>query len=187
MGVFWKAVGTSSIPFIPFVGATALYNAFLKILETINAIWGIPSCTPLIHDSKLRNLFLQGCFDASAGNILGSKFLMTLNFFGPLTAAQTATVVLKMIAGISLIYEKLFWYIKNHPDRIVSPEIIDHIVSEFRKSPGQRNMSDRLTCGIHLGNCYSKAACLAELEGAVEVGRSEMGKEGMRKKTIVDK
>lgn len=187
MDVFWKAVGTSSIPFIPFVGATAIYSAFIKILKTINTIWGIPSCTPLLHDSKVRNLFLQGCFDASAGDILGSKFLMALNFFGPLTAAQTATIILKMIAGISLIYEKLFWYIKNHPDRVVSPATIGRMVTEFRRSQGQRNMSARLTFRIHLGNCYDKSACLAELEEAVEAGRSAMGKEGMRKKTIVDK
>ncbi|KAH7253079.1 hypothetical protein NW759_013706 [Fusarium solani] len=187
MDVFWKAVGTSSIPFIPFVGATAIYSAFIKILKTINTIWGIPSCTPLLHDSKVRNLFLQGCFDASAGDILGSKFLMALNFFGPLTAAQTATIILKMIAGITLIYEKLFWYIKNHPDRVVSPATIGRMVTEFRRSQGQRNMSARLTFRIHLGNCYDKRACLAELEEAVEAGRSAMGKEGMRKKTIVDK
>ncbi|KAM0426009.1 hypothetical protein ACHAPT_008638 [Fusarium lateritium] len=187
MDVFWKAVGTSSIPFIPFVGATALYSAFIKILKTINTIWGIPSCTPLLHDSKVRNLFLQGCFDASAGDILGSKFLMALNFFGPLTAAQTATIILKMIAGISLIYEKLFWYVKNHPDRVVSPTTIHRMVAEFRRSAGQKNMSARLTFRVHLGNCYDKAACLAELEEAVDEGRSLKGKEGMRKKTIVDK
>ncbi|KAM5341869.1 hypothetical protein ACJ41O_014900 [Fusarium nematophilum] len=162
-------------------------GAFVKILKTINTIWGIPSCTPLLHDSKVRNLFLQGCFDASAGDILGSKFLMALNFFGPLTATQTATIILKMIAGVSLIYEKLFWYIKNHPDRVVSPLTIGRMVTEFRRSQGQRNMSARLTYRIHLGNCYDKAACLAELEEAVEAGRSVMGKEGMRKKTVVDK
>ncbi|KAF4450003.1 hypothetical protein F53441_6787 [Fusarium austroafricanum] len=187
MDVFWKAVGTSSIPFIPFVGATALYSAFIKILKIINTIWGIPSCTPLLHDSKVRNLFLQGCFDASAGDILTSKFLVALNFFGPLTAAQTSTVILKMIAGISLLYEKLFWYVKNHPERIVSPATIGRMVMEFRRSQGQRNMSARLTYRITLANCYDKAACLAELEEAVEAGRSVMGKEGMRKKTIVDK
>ncbi|SCO32855.1 uncharacterized protein FFNC_03125 [Fusarium fujikuroi] len=134
MDVFWKAVGTSSIPFIPFVGATALYSAFIKILKIINTIWGIPSCTPLLHDSKVRNLFLQGCFDASAGDILTSKFLVALNFFGPLTATQTFTVILKMIAGIYLLHEKLFWYIKNHPERVVSPATIGRMVMEFRRS-----------------------------------------------------
>ncbi|VTT68240.1 unnamed protein product [Fusarium fujikuroi] len=47
-------------------------------------------------------------------------------------------------------------------------------------------MSARLTYRINITNCYDKAACLAELEEAVEAGRSVMGKEGMRRKTIVD-
>lgn len=186
MDVFWRAVGTSSVPFIPFIGGAALYRAFTKILKTINSVWGIPSCAPLLESSKVRNFFLQGCFDASVGEILTSKFMMALNFFGPLTAPQTATIILKMIAGVSLIYEQLFWYAKNHPNMVLSPFTIEKTVARFRKSSGQKNMSSRLTFCITMGNCYNKEACLAELEEAVEAGRSAMGKEGIRKKTIVE-
>ncbi|KAH7141694.1 hypothetical protein EDB81DRAFT_884767 [Dactylonectria macrodidyma] len=69
---------------------------------------GIPSYGLLLRDSKVRNLFLQGCFDASAGEILGAKFMAALNFFGPLSTPQTASIILKMVSGITLLYEMLF-------------------------------------------------------------------------------
>lgn len=185
MSVFWKAVGASSVPFIPFVGATALYSAFVKLIENINAIWGIRTCTRLIQKSGVRNLFLQGCFNASTGDILGAKFLMALDFLGPLTAVQTATIILKMIAGISLMYEKIFWEVNKYPEREVSEAMIDRLVTDFRRSRGQKNMSALLSDGITLGNCYKKTECLAQLENAVDEGRSRMGKEFLRKKTLV--
>jgi hypothetical protein len=184
--VFWRAVGVGSVPFIPFIGATALYTAFIKILEQITYIWGFRGCSLLIKRSRVRNQFLRGCFGASASDIIGAKFLMALNIFGPLSAAQTATIVLKMIAGISLIYESIFWTSKNHPEWEITEGFVDSLVKEFQKSPGQQRMSNHLTVRIHLGNCYSKEACLQELQAAVEEGRSSMGKDFTRKHTILE-
>jgi hypothetical protein len=170
--VFWSAVGTSSVPFIPFVGAIALYRAFIMILKKITALWGIVGAARLIEKSKVRNQFLRGCFDTSVGGIIGSQFLLSVNIIPPISAAVTAEVVLKMIAGITLIYEMLFWRMKQHPERLLTVEIVEQVVTEFQSSREQQKMSDRLGRRISLNNCYNKAACFEELKVTVEESRN---------------
>ncbi|GAB1318542.1 hypothetical protein MFIFM68171_08752 [Madurella fahalii] len=176
MSVFWNAVGFNSVPFVPFIGATALYKSFTKILAAINTVWRIPGCNALIQEPKNRNLILQACFDVTVLDRIGAQFLMAINIFGPLTASQTASVLLKLIAGITLLYESIFWEYKDHPDKVVDQEMFGRLVYDFQKSKGRQHMSSRLTAEITSSNSYSKEKCMRELQTAVDWGRNEHGK-----------
>lgn len=186
MRAFWSAVGYGSVPFIPFVGAAALYKSFTKILSTINTVWRIPGCGRLIREPGNRNLILQACFDATVLDRVGAQFLMAINIFGPLSAAQTASVLLKLIAGITLLYESLFWEYKNHPERLLDQAVFERLVRAFQKSQGRVRMANHLTACITSANSYSKEACMKELQTAVEEGRNEKGKYLIRTRTVLD-
>lgn len=185
MRSFWNAVGISSVPFVPFIGAAALYKSFYKILETIDVVWRIPGCRALVQKSKIRNLILQACFDATVMDRVGVQFLMAINIFGPLSAAQTAGVLLKMIAGITLLYERIFWESKDHPKRLMEQSVMESLIRDFQKSKDRVRMSSHLTATITTSNCYSKETCLNELQTAIDEGRSRRGKDFLRKQTVM--
>lgn len=185
MNTFWRAVGLGSVPFVPFVGAAGLYTSFSTILATINTVWRIPGTERLMLRSKIRNKILQGCFDVNVVDRIGAQFLMTINIFGPLSSAQTATVLLKLIAGISLLHESIFWEYKNHPERLITEQFMESMIKKFQKSPGRTRMANHLTGTISTANCYKKDACKAALETAIDEGRNERGKHLIRKHTVV--
>lgn len=185
MRAFWMTVGVGSIPFVPFVGATAFHRSFIKILARVNTVWRIPGYDALIQIPKNRNLILQACFDTSVAERIGVQFLMALNFLGPLTSADTAMVLLKLVAGISLLYESFFWEHKKHPEMLVNQAVFERLTYDFRKSQGRSRMSNHLTARITVGNAYNKDACLRELRAAVELGRNETGKLLVRSRTAV--
>lgn len=110
--------------------------------------------------------------------------MAAINFFGSLSAPQTASVILKMISGITLIDEMLFWEAKKHPGRVITSAVISRVVIQLRKSRGQQRMSDLLTTQVYSGNCYSKSACMEELQHAVNDSRRVVRKGVLRKKTI---
>jgi hypothetical protein len=184
--VFWKTISLSSIPFVPFVGAGALYTAFTKILENITLAWGIRGCRQLIRDSEVRNVFLQGCFNVTVGERIGVSFLKSIDIFGPLSVPQTAIFILKMICGVSLIYEKLFWKQKNDPGRELDIERIREVAQKFQKSKAHWAASQWITTNIDLANCYSKDECCKVLQGAVDLGRNPEGKNYLKVNAIVD-
>ncbi|KAK3984702.1 hypothetical protein QBC44DRAFT_336483 [Cladorrhinum sp. PSN332] len=185
MATFWRAVGLNAIPFLPFVSAAGLYNSFNKILATINTVWRIPGCDRLIQKTKIRNKVLQACFNVNVFDRIGAQFLISINIFGPLSGGQTAMVLLKLIAGISLLYESIFWEYKNHSDGRITQEVMEQLILQFQKSDGRSRMANHLTGTISTSNAYSKEACFKELQKAIEYGRNEKFKNLIRKHTVV--
>ncbi|KAK4161487.1 hypothetical protein QBC43DRAFT_372232 [Cladorrhinum sp. PSN259] len=186
MATFWRAVGLGSVPFVPFVSAAGLYNSFNKILATVDTVWRIPGCTKLIEKTKMRNRILQGCFDVNVFDRIGAQFLISLNIFGPLSGGQTAMVLLKLIAGISLLYESIFWEYKSHAGRAgVGKEEMEALITKFQESDGRARMANHLTGTISTSNAFNKEACMKELRKAIDEGRNEKGKSLIRKHTVV--
>ncbi|KXX80024.1 hypothetical protein MMYC01_203438 [Madurella mycetomatis] len=159
MRIFWRAVGLGSVPFVPFVGATALYKSFTKILTAINTIWRIPGYSALIQNPGNHNLILQGCF-----NVI--------------------VVVLKLIAGITLLYESIFWEYNNHRGKVMDQPMLKRLMHAFERSEGRKRMSNHLTAVITSGNAYSKEKCMRELQTAVDLGRNERGKNLLHARTV---
>ena len=185
MSTFWRVVGSPSAPFVPLVGAAMTYRAFNSIVTNLSAVWGFTDPHHILNDRNARNRLLEGCFDSSIRKAFGGSTvfsLVSLNITAPLTAPSTATVLLKTIASVTLILERLFLkQMSEGGPWPLSNEMVDSVVREFRNSKGRWLMVSHIDGSVDLGNCYKIDAVKEILERATRLARAPIAAEYSRK------
>ena len=115
---------------MPFLGATAIYSAFGDILSSINQIWSLKDP----DQRHIRNPILGACFNVSVSQRIGMQFLCMINILVLVTAPQTAVTILKMIAGVTIIHERLFWEQRENESIPLNTSGVEKVIDTFRRS-----------------------------------------------------
>jgi hypothetical protein len=184
---FWGAVGASTVPFVPIIGAYGLYKAFGKAFNCITALWALPDPEGLLYMPKTRRRFMEGGFNCTVRERIGRRFLESINIGGALTSVVTAATFLKMIVSITLIHELLFWreWLTNGYDSPLSENDIENACLRFAKSDSQRRMRWHIDGAMTIGNWTSQKDCHRICLDAVDIGRSDLYSDFTRKASIV--
>jgi hypothetical protein len=184
---FWRAVGASTVPFVPIIGASGLYKAFSKAFNCITVIWALPDPQRLLLKGSTRRRFMEGGFNCTVSERIGRRFLESINIGGALTASQTAGTFLKMIVSVTLIHELLFWreWVEDGHDLPLSELDIENACLLFAKSRSQKRMMRHVDGAMTLGTWSSKKECHKICLDAVEIGRSDLYSDFTRKASCI--
>jgi len=106
---------------------------------------------------------------------MNSAALATYNL-GPLTGTQTARIILKIIVGLTLIFEQLFLYQQKQGDDAppLTREIIREISRNFQMSPGRKQMSAQIDISIVWETRYKLDEAKSAAKRAMEAGKSRI-------------
>lgn len=163
----------SKIPLVPLICMWTLGEAYNTILKRLTAIWNLRTDPPglLAHSDNLHFGFLEATYDESASVlIMNSAALATYNF-GPLQASTTARITLKMIVGLTMIYERLFDVQRKQGDDVIplTREMVREEARKFQFDIKRSKMSNAIEKAITSGNCYDIAEAKKAAEKAMKV------------------
>jgi hypothetical protein len=184
MSMFWRVQRTGAIPIIGFIGATGIYTAFTNVLSDISKFWRLEGTNGLILQSEIRNLFLSAVFDINVAQRIGVGFLLALNPLGGLLSAVTANIFLKMVAGVTLIHEMLFWKQIDNQGKPITVEDVRTVTANFQRSENRKRMIHYIDGELTALTGYKKVDCEKIMESAIQEGRSKRYADFVRKQTI---
>jgi hypothetical protein len=107
---------------------------------------------------------------------MNSYMLASYNF-GPLLGSKVAKTILKMIAGLTLIFERLFLIQQKQGENPepLTKELIRNEATRFQNSPERKMMNEAIENKIVLSNCYQIAAAKTAVSNAIRAGKSKAG------------
>jgi hypothetical protein len=166
------------IPVIPLICFLKLGEAYDVILRDLSKIWGLKTKPMDLLDQpdNLHFGFLEATFNhSSAELVLGGVAIATYNL-GPLTATQTGRIILKMIVGLTLIFEQLFLYQQKQGDDAppLTKEVIRELARSFQMSPGRKQMSAEVDESMVWDTKYDEKEAKATAERAMKAGKSRI-------------
>lgn len=155
-----------------------LGEAYYEILNRLNQLWDLRTEPPdlLRSTNNLHFGFLEATYDESAKVLtMNTAALATYNL-GPLVGSTTAKITLKMIVGLTLIYEQLFIYQQKQGEDAppLTREIIREEARKFQMGRGRQEMSRVIEKLIVRGNCYDVEEAKSAAEQALKAGKSKV-------------
>jgi len=184
MSMFWRVQATGAIPIIGFIGATGIYTAFTRVLLDISRFWSLRGTHALIMQQEIRNMFLSAVFNVTVAERIGVSFLLALNPLGGLLSAVTANLFLKMVAGVTLIHEMLFWKQIDNQGNRVTVEDVRSVTGDFKRSDNRKRMIHHIDGELKALQGYNKLDCERIMESAIQEGRSKRYADFVREQTI---
>jgi len=106
---------------------------------------------------------------------MSSAALATYNL-GALNGTKTARIILKIIVGLTLIFEQLFLYQQKQGDDApaLNKELIREIARNFQMSSGRKQMSSEIERSIVWDTRYKLEEAKAAAKRAMEAGKSRI-------------
>jgi len=173
---WWRVQQVSKIPIVPIICVWTLGDAYKVILGRLAQIWGLKT-TPeglLTGRDTLQFGFLEATYDESKEGLIFNSALLAAYNFGPLVASQTAKITLKMIVGMTLIFERLFIKQQKQGEdaKPLTADIIREEAQRFQHSLERSRMSNAINKHIFHANAYKEAAAKNAAAKAIEAGKS---------------
>jgi hypothetical protein len=169
------------IPIIPLICLWTMGEAYIKILRSLNQYWGSPTKPEglLADKDNLRFGFLEATYDVPEGILLVNSCMLATYNFGPLLGSTVAKMILKMITGIILIFERLFLIQQKQGEnpQPLTIELIRKEARRFQMSQERKMMSEAIENKINLANCYQITAAMTAASNAIRAGKSKDGEE----------
>lgn len=167
----------NSIPLLPFLGGSMFVTSFNKILALNISQWGLIDPHGVLRKKSTRSRFFEACLKVSAVGRIGTKVGMSLNFLSVLTTALIAAALLKMAAGLTLMFEDLFWKQRAEDGLLLTVEAVEEAASRFSGSKWRHDAAAYIDGTIDLTNCYRKQYCKDILIRAVTIARETQRKQ----------
>ena len=154
-------------------------GAYSEILRRLSKYWGLIT-EPSDLLTSIDNLhfgFLEATYDAPKGELIMNSSLLATYNFGPLLGSRVAKTVLKMITGLTLIFERLFLIQQKQGENPepLTRESIRKEANRFQSSQERKRMNDAIENKIFLANCYQQDAAKAAASSAIRAGKSKDG------------
>jgi hypothetical protein len=99
---------------------------------------------------------------------------------------MTADILLRIVAGVALIHESLFWVHKEKGNIPLSERHVMKALRTYRLSKQRRNAMSRIYNDSTILTGYSKEKCLDTLKAAIELGESQTYREMLKKETLAE-
>jgi hypothetical protein len=152
-------------------------DAYDSTLRRLSNIWGIRTTPPDILVEEKNNLsfgFLEAIYDLPSELIYTNSAFIATYTLGKLTGPTIAKITLKMIVGLTLLFERLFTLQQKRGERAepLSRANIQQVAHEFRKTEARKRMAGSIEKGISSANCYVQVEAEAEAEKALRAANS---------------
>ncbi|KAH6893493.1 hypothetical protein B0T10DRAFT_546720 [Thelonectria olida] len=187
IAAFWIVQGWGMVPIIPGISVISMTMAFKKVYRVISRLWNIPTDPlGLFERNTIRHQFYAACLDTTRVGWIGYKAALVGNIVGSLTAGMTADMLLRIVAGVALIHESLFWVHKEKGNIPLSERHVMKALKTYRLSKQRRNAMSRIYNDSTILTGYSKEKCLDTLRAAIELGESQTYREMLKKETLAE-
>lgn len=157
-------------------------TSFNKILALNINQWGLIDPQGILRQKSTRSRFFEACLKVSAAGRIGTKVGMSLNFFSVLTTSLITAALLKMVAGLALMFEDLFWKQRAEDGLRLTVEEVEKVTLRFSTSKWRHDAAAHIDGTIDLSNCYRRQYCKDVLITAVRIA-----KETERKQRLFDR
>jgi len=170
MNYFKKAAGFNAVPLVPFMDMATDKITSHDLFSAIHELWNKDEILfEADHDNRIRALILEAIFDKSFLEQLASTVWNIIDIIGPLSQSQNAVRFIKIVAGVTLIHEQLFWYQKvlidkrgglsisqgrgingagAHTILPLSQKQVEEVISGFRSGHLRRDMCDKVDANL---------------------------------------
>jgi hypothetical protein len=180
---FGVSLGISAIPFVPVVSAVTFWVTFTYCFDEISKVWKLKDRSLLLKQRHTKRKFLEAIFDVNPYAFLA---LQAIDILGPTDAPATASVLAKVIAGITLIHDNLFVreLVQRRDGVMVTPlttDDIDRTVKAFRTGPLRKAMRNHIDGSSLFTKAYSKHQISNLIQEAIEVARGKYPRESLER------
>ena len=171
----------SKIPIIPLICVLSINDAYCHIIKNLNQLWNLETEPPtLLTEDNMAYAFgfFASIFDKSDLRLFGNAATLATANFGGLQGSITAKIMLKLIVGLSLIYERLFLSQQNVGDQ-AQPLTYKEIAAEarsFKASEARKHMADTIEKNMTFGKCYDLDAARLAARLSLKAGKTDFGK-----------
>jgi hypothetical protein len=176
---YWRVQQVSRIPIIPIICLWTIGEAYSEILRRLSQYWGLITEPEglLTNKDNLHFGFLEATYDAPKETLIMNSYMLATANFGPLLGSRIAKTILKMITGLTLIFERLFLIQQKQGENPepLTRELIRKEANRFQTSPERKSMNEAIENKIVLSNCYQIAAAKAAASNAIRAGKSKDG------------
>ncbi|MCJ1431669.1 hypothetical protein MMC27_001024 [Xylographa pallens] len=177
---FWTVQKYSKIP-VPLLGVATIGSAYQSVIISLNHIWKIKTKPVglLAMGLPVRGSlgFLEASLFVTSSELLLSSMALAYNMLGPLTGTLTAKIILEVIVGCALIFERLFWLQQGQGDQAksITRQQVSDVLFRFSVSRQRQKMSDIIENSVKLSNCYSRTKAKDIVQQAVDAAKTEHG------------
>jgi hypothetical protein len=114
---FKKVSGFNAVP-LPLMDLATGKMTSHDLFSAIHDLWNKDEMLSVAHkDNHTRALIVEAIFDKSVLEQVASAVWTIIDIIGPLCQSKNAVRFMKIVAGVTLIHEQLFWYQKDLIDR----------------------------------------------------------------------
>ena len=164
---FDRVTISTSLP-LPFLGGGVFRTSFNEIFSDVSRQYGLIDPWHILRDSSTRKRTFGACLRLSTGGRIGVKTLMSFNLFGPLTAAVITAALLKMIVGVIMIHEELFWKQRERNGLRLTEDVIEETCARFAESRRRQRAAAHIDGSIDISNYRKKSYCTDVVTTALE-------------------
>ena len=170
---FERVTITSSLPLIPFLGGGVFRSSFNEIFSDVSVQYGLIDPWHVLRDKATRKSIFGACLKLSAGGRIGVKAALAINILGPLTAPVITASLLKMIVGIIMIHEELFWKQREQNGLRLTEDVIEETCARFAKGRGRQRAAAHIDGSIDISNYRREQYCSDVVTTALKAALGE--------------
>ena len=165
---FERVTITSSLPLIPFLGGSVFRSSFHEIFSDVSRQYGLIDPWHVLRDKATRKRIFGACLKLSSGGRIGAKAALAINILGPLTAPIITASLLKMIVGIIMIHEELFWKQREQNGLRLTEDVIEETCAKFAEGRRRRIAAAHIDGSIDISNYRREQYCMDVVTTALE-------------------
>ena len=170
---FWTVQRYSRIP-VPVLGVATIGAAYQSVILSLKHIWKIKT-EPVGLLAAGTISFLEASLAVTSSELLLSSMALAYDVLGPLTGTLTAKIILKVIVGCALMFERLFWLQQDQGDQVkpITYRQVSEVSSRFSLSRQRQKMSDVIEKSVKLSNCFSRTKAKDIVRQAIDAAKTE--------------
>jgi hypothetical protein len=108
MRLFTTTVIANTVPFLPGKDFGVEEIVFSKIFTAIHGIWNRDDVL-FFREKKTQKIFLEAIFDVGILEQVASVAFNVADIIGPFSQPRNTVKFMKVVAGLTLLHEQLFW------------------------------------------------------------------------------
>ena len=169
MAHFEKVTITNSVPLIPFLGGGVFQKSFNEIFSDVSTQYGLIDPYHVLRGSKARKRIFGACLKLSTSGNIGVKWALSFNILGPMTAPTITKALLKMITGVIMIHEELFWKQRERDGLRLTEDVIAETCTRFAEGRRRHKAAAHIDGSIDISKYRNKQYCMDTVTTALEV------------------
>ncbi|KAG8529740.1 uncharacterized protein KY384_005221 [Bacidia gigantensis] len=169
MAHFNKVTITNSVPLIPFLGGTVFRTSFNDIYSAVSTQYSLIDPYHALQKPVARKRIFGACLRLSTAGTTGVKFAMSFNVLGPMTAPSITKALLKMIIGVIMIHEELFWKQRDQGGLRINEDVIKETCRRFADGERRHKAAGHIDGTIDISKYRDERYCTSAVITALRM------------------